>query len=698
MYKRFTTELAGRELKVDINRVAELASGSALIQYGDTVVLATATVSDKPREGIDFFPMSVDYEERLYSVGKIPGGFVKREGRPTENAILASRVIDRSIRPLFPKGFRNDVSINTTVLSVDQDCSPEITALIGASIALSISGAPFLGPISGLSVGYVDGEIIINPTAEQREKTEMTLTVSSSANKVVMIEAGANEIPENIIIDGIYKADEENKKVVEFISKIKAETGKEVMKYEKVEIPEEIYETITNYVGVLRMEETLISDAKQERQEHLKLLTQEVKNYFMETNPEFEAHIDDTMYRFAKTTVRNMIYNKGQRVDGRNLDQIRQLTAEVDILPRTHGSAIFSRGQTQVLTITTLGAMGDIQVLDGLDALEDSKRYMHHYNFPGYSVGEAKPARGPGRREIGHGALAEKALAPVIPSEEEFPYAIRLVSEVLSSNGSTSQASVCGSTLSLMAAGVPIKAPVAGISVGLVTGETEEDFVTMLDIQGLEDFFGDMDFKVAGTKKGITAIQMDIKVLGLTREIVEKAIYQAMDARGYILDEVMLKAIAEPRAEISKYAPLIQSIKIDPEKISEVIGSKGKTINKIIEETGVKIDIEDDGRVFICGVDREKLQRAITIIKSIVMSPEPGQIFEGTVTKTMAFGAFVEFAPGKEGLVHISKLSKERVAKSEDVVKQGDKVTVKVIKIDDQGRIDLTMIMDEEGK
>jgi len=695
MYKQFKMEIAGRELKVDIGRVAELANGSALVQYGETVVLATATASDKPRDNIDFFPLSVDYEERLYSVGKIPGGFIKREGRPTENAVLTSRVIDRSIRPLFPKDYKNDVNVNTTVLCVDQDSSPEFTAMVGASVALAISGIPFKGPISGVSVGYVDGELVINPTSEQREKTQMILTVSSSADKVVMIEAGANEISEEIVIDGIFKGHEENKKIVEFIKNIQAEVGKETKEYTKSEVPSEAYDAITSFVGGERMEQTLFSDAKQERQEHLKLLTEEVKNYFMEVNPDFAVHVDTVMYKFAKSTVRSMIYNKQQRVDGRRLDEIRELTAEVDILPRTHGSAIFKRGQTQVLTVTTLGPIADVQVLDGLDALEESKRYMHHYNFPAYSVGEARSSRGPGRREIGHGALAQKALLPVIPSEEEFPYAIRLVSEVLSSNGSTSQASVCGSTLSLMAAGVPIKSPVAGISVGLVTGETEEEFVTMLDIQGLEDFFGDMDFKVAGTKAGITAIQLDIKVLGLTREIVEKAIYEAKDARMFILDEVMLKAIDEPRKEISKYAPIIEVIKIDPEKISEVIGPKGKTINKIIDETGVKIDIEDDGRVFVCGVDREKVQRALTIIKSIAVNPEIGQIFNGKVVKTTTFGAFVEIAPSKEGLVHISKLAQARVAKVEDIVKAGDKVIVKVVNIDEQGRIDLTMIIEE---
>ncbi|OGO87825.1 MAG: polyribonucleotide nucleotidyltransferase [Clostridiales bacterium GWE2_32_10] len=695
MYKQFKMELAGRELSVEIGRVAELANGAALVRYGDTVILATATASDEPRENIDFFPMSVDYEERLYSVGKIPGGFIKREGRPTENAILTSRVIDRPIRPLFPKDYRNDVAITITVLSVDQDCSPEITAMIGASIALSISDMPFKGPIGGVSMGLIDGELIINPTAEQRERTTLNLTVASSAEKVVMIEAGASEVPENVMIDAIYKGHEENIRIVEFIKGIQKEVGKEKKEYTKSEIPQEIYEGITSFIGTQRMEETLIADAKQDRQEHLKKLKEEVKSYFTEINPEFEAYVGKSLEKFAKATVRSMILNKHERVDGRKLDQMRMLSAEIDILPRTHGSAIFKRGQTQVLTITTLGAMADVQRLDGLDLLEDTKRYMHHYNFPGYSVGEAKPSRGPGRREIGHGALAERALLPVIPSEEDFPYAIRLVSEVLSSNGSTSQASVCGSTLSLMAAGVPIKAPVAGISVGLVTGETEDEFITMLDIQGLEDFYGDMDFKVAGTADGITAIQMDSKITGLSREIVEKAIYQARDARMFILDEVMLKAIDKPRVELSKYAPLIEVIKIDPEKISEVIGNKGKTINKIIEETGVKIDIEDDGKVFVCGADPEKIKRAVEIIKSIAINPEIGQVFNGTVVKTTAFGAFVEITPGKEGLVHISKLSKERVGKVEDVVKAGDKVNVKVLSIDDHGKIDLTMVFEE---
>lgn len=690
MSKKFSMELAGRTLYVEVGKVAEQANGSALLRYGDTVVLSTATASDKPREGVDFFPLSVDYEERLYAVGKIPGGFIKREGRPTEKAILASRVIDRPIRPLFPEDYRNDVAVVNTVLSVDQDCSPDIVAMIGSSIALSISDIPFKGPTGSMAIGYVDGELVFNPTSAQREKSQLSLIVSSTKEKVMMIEAGADEIPEEIMLEAIYKGHEYNQRIVTFIDEIVAEVGKEKHEYERHAVPEEIREAVKVFIGDIRMEEAVFTDQKQQREEQLKVLTEEVENHFKEVNPEYEPYIKDAIDEFEKATVRRMILKQHKRPDGRGLGEIRKLTSELDILPRTHGSAIFSRGQTQVLTVTTLGALGDVQVLDGLDELEDTKRYMHHYNFPSYSVGETKPSRGPGRREIGHGALAERALVPVLPSEEEFPYAIRLVSEVLSSNGSTSQASVCASTLSLMAAGVPIKAPVAGISVGLVTDDTTDDFVMFTDIQGLEDFFGDMDFKVAGTEKGITAIQMDMKIDGLTKEIVEKALYQTKEARMFILEESMLKAIQEPRKELSPFAPKIVQMKVDPEKISEIIGQRGKTINKIIDETGVKIDIEDDGRIFICGVDTEGTDKAISIIKSIVTPIEPGNLYTGKVMRIMKFGAFVEIAPGKEGLVHISKLAHERVNQVEDVVAIGDEILVKVTEIDGQGRINLS--------
>lgn len=690
MPKTFSTDLGGRKLSVEIGKVAELANGAAIVRYGDTVILVTATASDKPREGVDFFPLSVDYEERLYAVGKIPGGFIKREGKPTEKAILTSRVIDRPIRPLFPKDYRNDVSVVTTVLSVDQDCSPEIAAMIGSSVALSISDIPFYGPTGSVSVGYVDGEIVINPTAAQREASKLSLTVASTKDKVMMIEAGADEIEESIMLEAIFKGHTENQKIVKFIEDIVAECGKPKHEYEKHEVPQDVYNVVKTVVGDGEMEKAVFTDDKQQREKQVKELTEKVVSYFIENNVENESYINDAIYKLEKETVRRMILREHKRPDGRALEEIRYLAAEVDILPRTHGSAIFKRGQTQVLTVTTLGAMGDVQILDGLDALEDTKRYMHHYNFPSYSVGETRPSRGPGRREIGHGALAERALAPVIPSEEDFPYAIRLVSEVLSSNGSTSQASVCGSTLSLMAAGVPIKAPVAGISVGLVTGDRDDDFVLLTDIQGLEDFFGDMDFKVAGTHKGITAIQMDMKIQGLTKEIIEKTLQQTKRARAYILDEVMLKAIAKTRETLSPYAPQIIRTTIDPEKISEVIGPRGKTINKIIDETGVKIDIEDDGRIFICGVDADKVKKALSIIEGIAKEIEPGEIYLGKVTKIMNFGAFVEIAPGKEGLVHISKLAHEHVKNVEDVVHVGDEILVKVTEIDKQGRINLS--------
>lgn len=690
MSRVYSMELAGRTLSVEIGKVAEQANGAVLTRYGDTVVLTTATASEKPREGIDFFPLSVDYEERLYSVGKIPGGFIKREGKPSENSVLTSRVIDRPIRPLFPKDYRNDCAIVNTVMSVDQDCQPELVAMLGSSIALSISDIPFKGPTASLMLGYVDGEVVVNPTAAQREKTRMTLTVASTSEKVVMIEAGADEIPEDTMIQAIFTAHQENQKIIEWINGIVEKEGKEKHSYEESVVPSEVYEAVVNHVGDDRMEAAVFTDEKQVRFERIREIKDELTAKFEEENEEWLQYLDEAVYKYQKQTVRRMILKDHKRPDGRALDEIRQLSAEVDLLPNTHGSALFSRGQTQVMTITTLGALGQVQVLDGLDELETSKRYIHHYNFPSYSVGETRPSRGPGRREIGHGALAEKALLPVIPSEEEFPYAIRLVSEVLSSNGSTSQGSICASTLSLMASGVPIKAPVAGISVGLVTGETDDDYVMLTDIQGLEDFFGDMDFKVAGTKNGITAIQMDLKILGLTNEIIEKAIRQTQKARMFILDEVMLKAIDEPRTELSKFAPKIIQTKINPEKISEVIGPRGKTINKIIDETGVKIDIEDDGRIFICGVDQEATNNALKIIESIAKDIEVGAIYTGKVARITKFGAFVEIAPGKDGLVHISKLAHERVAKVEDVVNVGDEIQVKVTEIDGQGRINLS--------
>ena len=689
MSKIYSMELAGRTLKVEIGKLAEQANGAVVISYGDTVVLSTATASEKPREGIDFFPLSVDYEERLYSVGKIPGGFIKREGRPSENSILTSRVIDRPLRPLFPKDYRNDVALVNTVMSVDQDASPEIIAMIGSSLALSISDIPFAGPTGSVVVGLVDGQLVFNPTSEQREKSEMAVTVSSTRDKIMMIEASANEVEEDIVINAIFEADKINKQIVEFVDKIVEEVGKEKHSYDSSDIPEEIYSKVTEFIGNERMEKAVFTDIKQVREQQISELKEEVNNQF-EEDEEVLAWLDEIIYKFQKQTVRKMILKDHKRPDGRTLEEIRTLTSEVDILPRTHGSALFSRGQTQVLTVTTLGALSEVQVLDGLDELTVDKRYMHHYNFPSYSVGETRPSRGPGRREIGHGALSEKALLPVIPSSEEFPYAIRTVSEITSSNGSTSQGSICASTLSLMAAGVPLKAPVAGISVGLVTGETDDDYVLLTDIQGLEDFFGDMDFKVAGSHKGITAIQMDIKIHGLTHDIIEKSIRQTRNARLFILDEVMLECISQSRENVSPYAPKIIQTKIDPEKIGEVIAPRGKTIDKIIEATGVKIDIEDDGRIFICGVDQEKTNEALNIIESITRDIEVGRVYTGKVTKLMKFGAFVEIAPGKEGLVHISKLAKERVEKVEDVVQPGDEVLVKVTEIDGQGRINLS--------
>ena len=698
-YRSYSMELAGRTLTAEIGRVAELANGAVILRYGDTVVLCTATASEKPRAGIDFFPLSIDYEERLYSVGKIPGGFIKREGRPSEKAILTSRCIDRPIRPLFPKDYRNDVCIVATVLSVDQDCSPEVVAMIGASIALCISDIPFTDAVGSVSVGLVDGKLIINPNAEERLVSDLSLTVSSKKDKVMMIEAGANEIPDDLMMEAIRFAHETNVKIVEFTEEIVKAEGKEKKPYEEHIIPEDMYKKITEYITDERMKEAVFTDMKQERDEKISQITEEViekfgEEYaplFEETEDTFETMVGEIIYKFEKLTVRHMILREHKRPDGRAIEEIRPLSAEIDILPRTHGSALFSRGQTQALTVTTLGALSEIQKLDGLDTTEVAKRYIHHYNFPGYSVGEAKTSRGPGRREIGHGALGERALLPVIPSEEEFPYAIRLVSDIMSSNGSTSQASICGSTLSLMAAGVPIKRPVAGISVGLVTGDNDDDFIEITDIQGIEDFFGDMDFKVAGTHKGITAIQMDMKIKGLTFPMIEQALAQTGRARAYILDEVMAKCIDKPRKELSPYAPKIASMQIEVDKIAEVIGARGKTIKKIIEESGCEIDTQDDGKIYIKGVDPEGIQLAVDMISAIVMEPEVGKIYKGKVTRIMNFGAFVEIAPGKEGLVHISKISHKHVANVEDILKIDDQVVVKLLEIDAQGRLNLSI-------
>ena len=696
MQKSFSMELAGRTLTIETGKLAQLANGAVLVRYGDTVILSTATASEKPREGIDFFPLSVDYEERLYSVGKIPGGFIKREGKPSEKAILTSRVIDRPLRPLFPKDLRNDVSIVSTVLSVDQDNSPEVAALLGASIALAISDIPFNGPVGGVILGLIDGQVIINPDAKQREKSQMYVTLAATREKIVMIEAGANEVPDEVMLEAIKVGHQEIKRICDFIDSIVKEVGKPKFQYESAEVPNEIFEAVKDY-AYLKMREAVLAVDKQIRDDNIAKLTEETKAYFAEnhpelaeTYPEIEIRIDEALYKLEKKVVREYILKEGKRVDGRRLDEIRPLSAEVGILPRVHGSGLFQRGQTQILTVLTLGALGDVQILDGIE-LEETKRYMHHYNFPGYSVGEAKPSRGPGRREIGHGALAERALEPVIPPQEEFPYTIRLVSEVLMSNGSTSQGSVCASTLALMDAGVPIKRPVAGISAGLVTDEENPDnFVTFVDIQGIEDFFGDMDFKVAGTKEGITAIQVDIKIDGLTYEIIEQAFEITRKGRLQIIDDVILKVISEPRKEMSKYAPKIITTCINPEKIRDVIGPGGKMINKIISDTGVKIDIEDDGKVFIASSDTQSAQRALMMIEGIAKDVEPGQIYLGKVMRITSFGAFVEFLPGKEGLVHISKLDKKRVEKVEDVVNVGDEILVKVIDVDKQGRINLS--------
>ena len=689
MNRTFSMELAGRSLTVETGKLAQLSNGSALIRYGETVVLVNATASTKPRDGIDFFPLSVDFEEKLYSVGKIPGSFMKREGRPSEKAILTSRVIDRPIRPLFPKDMRNDVAIVATVLSVDQDNSPEITAMIGTSIVLCISDIPFNGPTGSVAVGYVDGQIVINPTAEQRENSQMSVVVSGTRDKVIMIEAGANEIPEEIMIEAIKMAHVEIKKIVAFIDEIVKEIGKPKFEYPSCEVDSEIYDAVYAFAKDKMLEAVQATD-KQVRDENLTNLNKEVHENFSEQFPEKEAAIGDCMHKLEKKMVRKLILEQGKRPDGRKMNQIRELSAEVGLLPRTHGSGLFSRGQTQVLSIVTLGAIGEEQMLDGIEQ-EESKRYMHHYNMPPYSTGEAKTSRGPGRREIGHGALAERALEPVIPNEADFPYAIRVVSEVLSSNGSTSQGSVCGSTLALMDAGVPIKAPVAGISCGLVTDENDpEKYVLLTDIQGIEDFYGDMDFKVAGTKKGITAIQVDTKINGLSESVIADAIYDTKKSRNYILDEIMLKAIDKPREELSEYAPKIITSTIDPDKIREVIGPGGKMINKIIAETGAKIDIEDDGRVFVSSADINKARKALQIIEGIAKDVEVGQIYLGKVQRIMQFGAFVEIAPGKEGLVHISKLDFKHIEKVEDVVNIGDEIMVKVVEIDKQGRINLS--------
>ena len=685
-FRKFETTLAGRPLVVETGKMAQLAGGSCLIRYGETEVLCTATMADKPREGVDFFPLSVDFEEKLYSVGRIPGSFQRREGKASEKATLASRVIDRPIRPLFPKDMRNDVGVVATVMSVDPDCSPEITAMIGVSVAISISAIPWDGPISGVSVGLIDGEYVINPTEEQRKVSQMAVTVASTKDLVAMIEAGANEVSNEDMFDGIMYAHKVNQEIVKFIEDIRAEVGKEKIDFPSNDPSPEMFEAIKEF-AIDDVKVALDTDDKRIRDEALRPIYAAVHEKFDEVYPDDIAKIDDCMYKLQKFIVRRWLLDEGKRVDGRGIDEIRPLNAEVDLLSRVHGSGMFTRGQTQCLSITTLGPMSDVQMLDGIDN-ETEKRYIHHYNFPSYSVGETRPSRGPGRREIGHGALAERALLPVIPSVEEFPYCIRVVSEVLSSNGSTSQGSICGSTLSLMAAGVPIKAPVAGISCGLIT--EGDRFMTMVDIQGLEDFFGDMDFKVAGTKKGITAIQMDLKVHGLTPEIIKEALEKTYKARCYILDEIMLPVIPEPRKELSKYAPKMLSTKVPVDKIAEVIGKQGKVIQKICAECDCKVDVEEDGSVFVCSQDSENAKRAIFMIETIANDPEVGAIYKGVVTRIMDFGAFVEIAPGKEGLVHISHLDVKRVDKVTDVVNVGDEVIVKVREIDDQGRINLS--------
>ena len=690
MYKSYSMELAGRTLTVDIGRVAAQANGAVFIKYGDTTVLSTATASDKPRDGVDFFPLSVEFEEKMYSVGKIPGGFNKREGKASENAILTDRVIDRPMRPLFPKDYRNDVTLNNLVMSVDPECRPEIVAMIGTALAVHISDIPFDGPCAMTQMGLVDGEFIVNPSQKQWDEGDLQLTVASTKEKVIMIEAGANEIPEDQMIEAIYKCHDINQTVIAFMDQIRDEIGKPKHEYESCAIPEQMFEDIKKIVTPEQMEEAVFTDEKQKCEENIRAITEQLEEAFAD-NEEYLAVLGEAIYQYQKKTVRKMILKDHKRPDGRAINQIRPLAAEVDLIPRVHGSAMFTRGQTQICDVVTLAPLSEIQKIDGLDANITTKRYMHHYNFPAYSVGETKVSRGPGRREIGHGALAEKALVPVLPSIEEFPYTIRAVSETFESNGSTSMASTCASCMSLMAAGVPIKAMVAGISCGLVTGDTDDDFLVLTDIQGLEDFFGDMDFKVTGTHKGITAIQMDIKIHGLTRPIVEEAIARTREARLYIMDEVMSKAIAEPRKEVNEWAPKIEQITIDPSKIGDVVGQKGKTINEIIDRTGVKIDITDDGAVSVCGTDKEMIAKAIDMIKIITTDFEQGQILEGTVVSIKEFGAFIEFAPGKEGMVHISKIAKERINRVEDVLTLGDKVKVVCLGKDKMGRISFSM-------
>ena len=690
MYKSYSMELAGRTLTVDIGRVAKQANGAALMHYGDTTVLATATASKEPREGIDFFPLSVEYEEKMYAVGKIPGGFNKREGKASEHAILTSRVIDRPMRPLFPKDYRNDVTLVDMVMSVDPECNPEIPAMLGSSLATCISDIPFDGPCATTQIGLINGEYVVNPTLAQKDISDLQLTVASTRDKVIMIEAGANEVPEDQMIEAIYKAHEVNQEIIRFFDQIIAECGKEKHSYESCAVPQELFDAIKEIVPPEEMEVAVFSDDKQTRENNIAEITDKLKEAFAEKE-EWLAVLGEAVYQYQKKTVRKMILKDHKRPDGRAITQIRPLAAEVDIIPRVHGSAMFTRGQTQICTITTLAPLAEAQRIDGLDEFETSKRYMHHYNFPSYSVGETKPSRGPGRREIGHGALAERALVPVLPSVEEFPYAIRTVSETFESNGSTSQASICASTMSLEAAGVPIKKPVAGISCGLVTGDTDDDYIVLTDIQGLEDFFGDMDFKVAGTHDGITAIQMDIKIHGLTRQIVEEAIRRTKEAREYILNEVIEKCIPAPRTTVGKYAPKIIQIQIDPQKIGDVVGQRGKTINTIIERTGVKIDITDDGAVSICGTDQKGMDEAKRMIEIITTEFEAGQIFTGRVVSIKEFGAFLEFAPGKEGMVHISKISKQRINRVEDVLTLGDKVKVICLGKDKMGRISFSM-------
>ncbi len=685
MYKSYSMELGGRTLTVDIGRVCAQANGAALIKYGDTTVLSTATASDKPRDGIDFFPLSVEFEEKMYAVGKMPGGFNKREGKASENAILTSRVIDRPMRPLFPKDYRNDVTLNNMVMSVDPACRPEIVGMIGAALVTHISDIPFDGPCAMTQMGLVDGEFIVNPSQEQWDNGDLQLTVASTKEKVIMIEAGANIIPEAKMIEAIYKCHDINQTVIAFMEKIAAECGKKKHEYTSCAIPAELFEAMKEIVPPAEMEEAVFTDEKQVREENIRNITARLEEAFAE-NEEWMAVLGEAIYQYEKKTVRKMILKDHKRPDGRAINQIRPLASEVDIIPRVHGSGMFTRGQTQICDVVTLAPLSEVQKIDGLDPFVTTKRYMHHYNFPAYSVGETKVSRGPGRREIGHGALAEKALVPVLPSEEEFPYAIRAVSETFESNGSTSMGSTCASCLALMAAGVPIKSMVAGISCGLVTGDTDDDFVLLTDIQGLEDFFGDMDFKVTGTHEGITAIQMDIKIHGLTREIVEGAIARTREARLYIMDEVMSKAIAEPRKEVNEWAPKIEQTSIDPSKIGDVVGQKGKTINEIIARTGVKIDISDEGSVSVCGTDKAMIAEAINMIQTIVTDFEEGQIFTGKVVSIKEFGAFVEFAPGKEGMVHISKIAKERIEHVEDVLTLGDTVKVVCLGKDKMGR------------